>query len=288
MMLLAACLLLCPISTVRAEADADTDHAQKKTITMLTPPSNFYPVYIADPVRPQSAIKLLYFPNSEISDAGPGRLSLHLGGRFGLVRWHPEDEPERGWQLDFEGGFFGQFDLQGGLDNIGWDGLFGIYASWLPNRDTGFRIGMSHDSAHVGDEYAESTGRKRVNYTREEITAGFSRRLASRWQVYADGGYSYILEEFQEAWRLEAGVQYFGARRFWNERMSWYGALDLQSFEENAWQVRYTAQLGLILPTGRGTSRYRIAAEAGTGRSVMGEFFFRDETYVGIGWYFDF
>ena len=287
-MVLVACVFLLPFPSVWADPDADTHDAPKKTITMLTPPSNFYPVYIADPVRPQSAIKLLYFPDSEIPAVGVGRLSLHLGGRFGLVRWHPEDEPERGWQLDFEGGFFAQFDLEGGLDNIGWDGLFGVYLSWLPDRNLGFRMGVSHDSAHIGDEFAESTGRKRINYTREEITAGVSRRLTPRWQVYFDGGYSYILEEFQESWRLETGVQYFGVRKFWNERMTWYAALDLQSFQENEWQVRYAAQLGLILPTGRGTSRYRIAAEAGTGRSVMGEFFFRDETYIGIGWYFDF
>ena len=276
---LVVCVLLFLVPPVRAEAE---------TIAMLTPPSIFYPVYIADPVRPQSAIKLLYFPSSEIPEVGPGRLSLHLGGRFGLVRWHPVDEPDRGLQLDFEGGFLAQFDLQGGLDNIGWDGLFGIYLSWLPERDLGFRIGMSHDSAHIGDEFAESTGRKRINYTREEITAGVSWRFTPRWQVYGDGGYSYTLEEFQESWRLQAGVQYFGKRNFWNERMTWYAALDLQSFQENEWRVRYTSQLGLILPTGRGTSRYRIAVEAGTGRSVMGEFFFRDETYVGVGWYFDF
>jgi hypothetical protein len=287
-MVLGVCVLLLPISQVWGEADADTHETQKKTITMLTPPSNFYPEYIADPVRPQFAVKILYFPDSEIPDVGVGRVSLHLGGRFGLVRWHPEDEPERGLQLDFEGGFFGQFDLEGGLDNIGWDGLFGIYLSWLPNRDLGFRMGFSHDSAHIGDEYAERTGRKRINYTREEITAGVSQRLTPRWQVYFGGGYSYILEEFQEPWRLQAGAQYFGSRKFWNERMTWYGALDLQSFQENEWQVRYTSQLGLILPTGRGTSRYRIAVEAGTGRSVFGEFFFRDETYIGIGWYFDF
>jgi hypothetical protein len=213
-MILVACLLLLPDPRVWAEVDAGPNGAQDKTITMLMPPSNFYPEYIADPVRPQSAVKLIYFPDSEIPDVGVGRIGLHLGGRFGLVRWHPEDEPDRGVQLDFEAGFLSQ--------------------------------------------------------------------------VYLDGGYSYILEEFQEAWRLQAGVQYLGVRRFWSERMTWYAALDLQSFQENQWQLRSTAQLGLILPTGRGTSRYRIAVEAGTGRSVMGEFFFRDETYIDIGWYFDF
>lgn len=120
-MVLVLCVLFFPSLRVWGEADAGAHDTQKKTITTLTPPSAFYSVYIADPVRPQSAVKLLYFPDSEIPDVGVGRVSVHLGGRFGLVRWHPEDGPERGLQLDFEGGFFAQFDLEGGLDNIGWD-----------------------------------------------------------------------------------------------------------------------------------------------------------------------
>ena len=33
---------------------------------------------------------------------------------------------------------------------------------------------------------------------------------------------------------------------------------------------------------------YRVAIEAGTGRSILGEFSPHDETYVALGWYFDF
>jgi hypothetical protein len=109
MMLLVACILFRPIPTVRAEADADTHHAKKKTVTMLTPPSNFYPVYIADPVRPQSAIKLFYFPDSEIPDVGPGRLSLYRiaaeagTGRSVMGEFFFRDETNVGigWYFDF-------------------------------------------------------------------------------------------------------------------------------------------------------------------------------------------
>jgi len=257
-------------------------------MTEWMPPSDFYPQYIADPLRPQSALVNLWMVDSDITETGDSRYSLRLGGRWGIVRRHPVGEPDRGWQIDFEGGFFGTFDKDNSLDNIGWDGLFGLYMSWLPSKDLGLRIGVKHDSAHVGDEYAERTGRKRIGYTRQEVVAGVSRRLAPKWRVYAEGGFGFALDDFQDPGRMEAGIEFFGARTFWKQHMTWYAALDLQSFQELDWRTMTTAQLGFLLPTGRGTSRFRLAIEVGTGRTVLGEFSFHDETYVGVGWYYDF
>jgi hypothetical protein len=113
-------------------------------------------------------------------------------------------------------------------------------------------------------------------------------RFAPKWRVYAEGGFGFALDDFQDPGRLEGGIEFFGTRTFWKQHMTWYAALDLQSFQELDWHTMTTAQLGLLLPTGRGTSRFRLAIEVGSGRSVLGEFSFHDETYVGVGWYFDF
>ena len=274
--------------TVDVGAEEIAVHVENGQTIEWMPAADFYPQYIADPLRPQSALKILYLADTEIPETGSFRFALHMGGRFGLVRWHPEGRPDRGWQLDFEGGFLAQFDMGNSLDNIGWDGLFGLYLSWMPSPDLGFRVGTKHDSAHVGDEYSERTGRKRIGYTREELVAGVSWRPGSEWRIYAEGGLGYDLDDFEDPGRLQTGAEFFGARKFWKERMSWYAALDLQSFQENGWRVRSAIQLGFLLPTGRGTSRYRFAVELVHGRSVMGEFAFRDETSVGVGWYFDF
>lgn len=273
------------------EADAtpgDSPSEVRHNVMMLIPPSNFYPEYIADPMRAQSAITFLYIDHSEIPNTGNTRFCLRLGGRWGLLRIHPEGEPDSGLQLDFEGGFFGHFDMDYSLDNIGWDGIFGLLLSWKPRPDLGFRIGTLHDSPHVGDEYAERTGRKRIGSTREEVIAGASWNFTPQWRVYTEGGYGYNLENFQDPWRLQAGVEYLSERRFWKGRILWYAALDLRAYEENNWNVRSTAQLGFILPTGRGTSRYRLAIEFCDGRSALSEYYFRKERYLGVGWYFDF
>jgi hypothetical protein len=285
--LTAGALLALPAAMPAAAQDAGGDGSAARVVLFM-PPAEFYPQYTADPLRPQSALAVLWMADSEIPETGAARFALRLGGRFGLVRWHPEGAPDRGWQLDFEGGFFGHFDITESLDNIGWDGLFGLYLSWLPSPELGFRFGTKHDSAHVGDEYAAHTGRERIRYTREELVAGVSWQLDPRWRLYAEGGYGYGLEPGFEPGRLQAGIEHAGARRFWKERATWFAAADAQLFEDRDWRPMVTVQVGFVAPTGRGTNRYRLALEAGTGRSVLGEFSFEDETWVGVGWYFDF
>ena len=255
--------------------------------TVVFPDAEFYRQYVADPGRSQSAMILQRVSSVGIESAGDARFLLRLGGRFALLRWHPAGEPDRGWQLDFEGGFFGQFDIDNSLDNIGWDGLYGLLLSYKPTPDVGFRVGMLHDSPHVGDEYAERTERRRLDATREELAFGASWRPVLRWRVYGEAGYAVGLEPFQEPLRLQTGIEWRGERRFWR-RATWYGALDLTGYEETDWQPRAAVQVGLMVPTGRGTGRYRFAVEVTDGRSVLGEFLFDEETAVGVGWYFDF
>lgn len=199
----------------------------------------------------------------------------------------PEGEPDRGWQLDFQGGFFGQFDIDHSLDNIGWDGLFGLRLAYKGDGPLVYSLGLLHDSAHVGDEYADRTGRKRISYTREEVVLGTTWAPSPQWQTYLEIGWGYGLKEFQDPLRIQLGVVYFGQSRLWQGRIPWYAALDTTVYQENDRQARTSAQLGLMFPTGRGTSRYRLALEMVTGRSVLGEFSMYNESYIGLGWYFD-
>jgi len=277
------------IGSDQPEAAAAESPSESGWVFQLVPPANFYPQYIADPIRAQSALTFLAVVDSEIPETGGGRFGLRLGGRFPLFRFHPAGRPNVGWQLDFEGGFFGHFDMEYSLDNIGWDGVFGLVASWLPHPDLGIRFGTLHDSAHIGDEYTERTGRPRYGYTREELLLGVSWCFSPRWRVYGEGGYAYSeIEHPEKPWRIQGGLEYLGRRRLNGGRMSWYAALDLRGYEENDWRPRATVQLGFILPWNRGTARYRLALEIANGRSVLGDFFLDEESYVGIGWYFDF
>lgn len=289
------CWLLCgavAVSATAASGSAENEPPEPANGPLhawaLFPPDDLYPQYIADPLRPQSAILLVGCPSSDIPESGNSRFLLRLGGRFSIARLSPAGQSDRGWQLDFEGGFLGQFDSDHSLDNIGWDGLYGLRLSYKGDGPLAFSLGSRHDSAHVGDEYAERTGRLRIGYTREELVLGASWAPNRHWRTYLEVGWGYELDEFEEPLRLQLGVEHVGQRSLWKGRILWYAALDTTLYEENDRQARTSAQLGLIFPTGRGTSRYRLALELVSGRSVLGEFSMHDETYVGLGWYFDF
>jgi hypothetical protein len=279
--------LLAGFALSSSASDSPQEASDPRTAFVLAPPADFYPQYVADPLRSQSAVVVAHAPSTEIPDSGNPRVIVRLGGRFGLVRWHPEGEPERGWQIDFEGGFFGHFDADHTLDNIGWDGLFGLTVSYKPTSALGIRLGRLHDSAHLGDEYVERTGRERIGYTREEIVLGVSWAPTQRWRMYAEAGHGDGGSELQQPWRFQVGAEHHGERRFFADRMGWYAAVDVRCFAERDWQPNTNAQLGLVLPTGRGTSRFRFAVELYSGRAVMGELSMHDETIVGLGWYFD-
>jgi hypothetical protein len=254
----------------------------------LVPPTGFYPPYLADPRRPQMAAMVLFMSESEIPEAGDNRFGIRLGGSPGIVRFHPAGDPTRGLQIDIEGGFYGQFDIDASLDVIGWDGLYGLYAAYKPRPELGFRFGGRHDSAHIGDEYIEKTDRERIRYTREELVAAVSWAMSARWRIYGDYGWAYTLRNDQERGRLQAGLEFRGQRQFWNDQFSWYGAVDVNCFEERDWSPAIAAQIGLLLPGGGGGTLYRFAFEFYTGRSLMGEFSFSDERYLSLGFYVDF
>lgn len=251
------------------------------------PPSNLYPRYVADPRGPQFGVMLLAFPSPRIPDSGDQRVGLKLGGRFGLVRVHPEGRPEGGWQVDIEAGFTGQFDIEHSLDNIGWDGTYAFLVSSEARPGVHLQLGAKHISSHVGDEYAERTGRRRIDYTREELTAGAAWSFAPRWRTYAEAGWNYEPKEDigQEPGRLQLGLEHEAAGSLAGGRLGWYAALDLGSFEERDWQIDPTLQIGLLVPSG--ARRWRVGLAYHDGTVPLGEFYRVDESYIALGLWLD-
>ncbi len=172
-------------------------------------------------------------------------------------------------------------------DNTGWDGFYGLYLSWMLTPDLGFRVGSQHNSSHIGDEYSERTGRKRIHYTREEAALGVSWSFRPRWTTYAELGVGNGIAGSITS-RMEAGLQYISKQKYWNGSASRFAAIDIRTYEETDWSTRFTAQAGYWIPVGTRSSVHRLAIEFGTGRSVMGQFLWEKETWLGIGWYYEF
>jgi hypothetical protein len=253
------------------------------------PGKALYPIYIADPRRATNSISRMYVSKTEIDGAGDDRYAIRLGGRFGILRLHKAGDPHHGLELDLEAGFNGQFDLDHGYDNIGWDGIYGFHIAYAFTAGLAIRTGVMHDSSHVGDEHAERTGRLRVNYTREEVLLGLSWAFTEKWRIYLEGAYAHVLrtKEIMEPWRVQYGLEYVSPKSFWKGRFGWYAAVDVSRFEENDWDQNLTLQLGLLLRAKGIVRDYRLALEYYDGRSQIGEFFQDDETYVAFGLWID-
>lgn len=254
---------------------------------ILFPAQDVYPPYLADPHRSGFAFQRLYMLTSEIADSGSSRYNLKAGGRIGLVRLAPPNGNVKGVQISIVAGFDAQFDTDRNYDNIGWDGNYGIALAGGDGDTLALKFAVLHTSGHVGDEYAERTGRQRIGYTRTELQAGISLFLTGRLRGYAEMGWGYDLknEELQEPGRLQAGLEFRNNGSLWKGRLGWYAAADLSTMEERNWHLDASFQTGLIADSSDHTWRFGI--EYYDGRPTMAEFFRDTESYVSLGLWLD-
>jgi len=297
MLLIASCLCGAPLVCADEGGESRTPEAgssAKRTFSLgerwalkLLPIGHLYPIYIADPRRSTFSAQYMDFSRSDIPEAGSVRNGLKLGARFGILLFHPKEDPGRGVQINLEAGYSGLFDKSRTLDNIGYDGMYGLIVSYRPRGRLQYLFGLHHTSSHIGDEYIENTGRKRHNYSREEFRFGLSGQATKHLTLYGEGGYDYDLrdEEVQEAGRAQAGLQYDAQGTFWKGRLGWYAAADGTAFEEDDWSVNLTVQAGIVMRAGQ--RAWRFGVEHYDGRSLMGEFFLEDESYTALGLWLD-
>ncbi len=258
----------------------------EKRVLRLFPSRELYPAAVADFHRPGFALLHLSTTSVGVAESGRSRFDLRLGGVFALLGSEPRVDRKGGWQVGVFAGFDSQFDIDNSFDNIGWDGNYGLV--WMKARGPwAFRLGVYHTSSHVGDEYAERTGRLRIGYTREELLASLSRRLGERWRVYSEAGWGYTLrnEELQEPGRLQLGLEYESLRSLWKDRLGWYTAFDASAMEERDWRVDTALAGGLLIVSG--PRRWRLGLAFYDGRSPLGEFFQDTERYIAFGLWLD-
>ncbi len=254
------------------------------------PSGTSYAPYAASPQGLGFAMQLLTVRDIGVADSSSQRMGLKMGGSLALVRFHPRDRPDRGWQLEFEAGFYGQFDRQHSYDNIGWDGIYGLVATAPVGERTAVKVGIHHISSHVGDEFAERTGRRRIAYTREELVAAVSRAIGARWRAYAEAGWAYDRRnpELQRPGRVEAGAELTTGGRAPGSRLRWFAGIDLEAMEERDWQLDASLAVGaLVRAAGDGDRRWRLGLVWRDGRVPIGEFFQDDESYVGVSVWLD-
>lgn len=272
-----------------AVSDAPTMAGRSGRVWEFDPNDQPYPAYIADPRRPRMNVSVGW-TNTDIPETSSGRIMLDAGTRYTLFRVSNPDSVNE-FAIDIEGGLFTQFDLGNQLDSIGWEGVYGIYGVYEWDNTLDVRVGYRHLSAHLGDEYIETTGRERVGYTRDALVAGFAWRVDDNWTTYIEPSWAFGMgnEERQERLGIDGGVQYQGPFDLWDGNMAFYGATHVRAFNESSWKPGVTGQLGYLVKRADSSSNLRLVLEAYTGRAILSEFALDyDETYITAGFIIDF
>jgi hypothetical protein len=254
---------------------------------VFLPTDRLYLPYVADPHRLGFAIQALFLTDTDVAESGSPRIGLKTGGRFGIVRFNPDGRSDRALQFSIEGGFDSQFDTDHSLDNIGWDGNYGLILSKRLRSDLVCMLGLLHTSSHVGDEYTERIGRERIGYTREEIAAGMSWNAGDDYRFYAESAWGHELRipEVQDPGRIQLGFEYEASAHPAPDRPRWYAAADLSAMEERDWHIDTSLQSGIVRRVDGRTWRFGI--ERYDGRVPIGEFFQDTELYYALGVWID-
>ena len=284
---LSSLALLFYSSLLWAEPTAGDSSTTAAKRLQLAPTAHLYSPYLADQKRVTFGVQLLYVTETNIPDTSSARTAVRMGGRLEVFSWQNPNVPQQQLQANLELGFRGHFDYKNTQDNIGWDGNYGLLFSYRDNDIIAYRFGPYHTSSHVGDEYAERTGQRRIAYTREEFLAGLQVNLTPQWQYYLEGGYGYNIDEkpLQKRKRVQSGIQYQQTRFSKYERLGWYAGLDLSSYQERHWAMNQALQIGFAFAAD--PHIWRIAFDYYNGQSVIGEFFQYDEKYAGVSLYLD-
>jgi hypothetical protein len=251
------------------------------------PAERLYDPYLADPWQERMSINFMGLPRESIADTSGFRMNLKIGGSFGFLRLTPPDDPNGGWEISMEAGFNSQSDARNSLDIIGWDGVAGFLA--MRRLPHGLSLRLSpylHRSAHIGDELIQRTGRKRIDYTREETAAGLSWNFRRFWRIYGDAGYAFTRRsEYQDIWRVQGGAEFVNPGLFASHDAGFYAAVNATSWQEKGWNVALSAATGFIFP--RADRVWRLGMMVHRGTVPLGEFFRNDETFISIGAWLD-
>jgi hypothetical protein len=251
------------------------------------PAERLYEPYVADPRRPRFGISAVE-TDSDLPEAGGERVTLEIGGRADVLRLRPADDQQGGVQLSVEGGFIGDFDREASLDNLAWSGTYALQVAWRAAAHLALRIGIGHESSHLGDEYVEETGRPRVNYTRDELRLGASWTPRDPVRLYAEYGFALHRGDnsLQDRGRGQLGAEW-SSQALRAGAPGWYAASDLSAFEEDDWEANLSLHGGWAIPRGPGRGLWRFALTAYDGRSAIGELSDDEETRVGLGVIYD-
>ncbi len=282
---------------------------------------NIYPTYLADPLGNRSSIGTQYMKYSdldfadEINSGGDyrGHLVISPAIRMSLFQFRPKNNPKLG--IEGEIGVMLPLALrQKGNDMIGLDGIYYFALSGNPTEWLFLRFSKHHICTHIGDEFTSGTVNSVSDVDPAKMRAGVNddfrvcaavkplyfigREDLNILTVYGEVGYfqpgTDFLGERQSKphtyaymnYLAGADIEYYFAGRF-QKAGGLFAGFNWSVYQENGFSpnINYTA--GYLLPQEKYKIRMRIGVQYYNGRSLMNQFYYKKERFVGFYLAFD-
>jgi hypothetical protein len=193
--------------------------------------------------------------------------------------------------LVVEGQIFGRFRVERPeRDDMGQDWFVGFGAEVQRSRWSG-RAMLMHRSSHLGDEFVEETGARRIEFGSEHIDLLAAWELPGLARLY--GGGSLIFRSYlnwdprlQRLGLRDRAIVQLGADREWfafdDDRVAIVAGVDWHAAQRTEWRRGLGGALGLAVYGRQSGRSLQLLFRYYDGPSLMGEFFLTPERLYGL------
>ena len=247
----------------------------------VLPDGLLYKSYLAGVKEPRLASKWVYE-----KDFG-WMWDVNLGGRVGILRYGTDDPLNpQGWQIDLEGAALPRLSLEHERDVVSCDYRAGVPLTLASGRNH-YKLAYYHLSAHLGDEWMlRFPGIRRINYSRDVITFGYSNYWTPDLRLYGEVGYAFYRGDYTKPWEFQFGVEYSPAMPM-GLRPAPFFAVNGYVREDNDYSGNVTVETGLQWRGNTG-HLFRMGMIYFCGMSDQYEFFDYYENKIGMALWYDF
>ena len=252
--------------------------------TGLLPVGHIFQPLLADPRWPHfSAAYRYYFGDRDLKHVGAvsfgETIPIFRGGGLGTSQW----------EAGIQAGVFAVFQMdQPSKDLFNADYFAALYGAWRSGPFSTMGR-LFHQSSHLGDEFLLRSRIERVNLTYESVDLKLSYDLPWGFRAYGGGGYLFDQEPDLLPWSVQGGVEFRSPWTVASGHIRPVAALDLQSREQNGWNVDVSLRGGIQFENVRVLDRnLQLLVEYFHGNSPDGQFFKRRVEYLGLGAHFHF
>jgi hypothetical protein len=253
--------------------------------TGLLPAGHLFQPLLADPRWPHfSAAYRYYLDHPELGHVG----AVSFGETIPLFRGHGFADSQ--WEAGIQAGVFSIFQMDApSKDLLNADYFASLFGTW--RRGPFSALGrVFHQSSHLGDELLLRTRLERINLTYESVDLKLSYDLPWGFRAYGGGGYLFDQEPASlKPWAAQSGVEFRSPWTLAAGHVRPVAAVDLQSREENKWNLDVSARGGIQFENVRVLERnLQLLVEYFNGNSPDGQFYRRRVDYLGLGAHFHF